>query len=100
MTAYDDPDDKPARPIWLITLADLALLLVGFFVFIQANNHLDGRKLAQVPHAEYDSSGNHPYYTLLARSVPELRRGWIDEVDLNIPGAVPAAQQHASHPSL
>jgi flagellar motor protein MotB len=26
----------PARPIWLMTLADLALLLVGFFVFIQA----------------------------------------------------------------
>jgi len=59
-----------------------------------------GRKLAQVPHADYDSSGNHPYYTLLARSVPELRRGWIDEVDLNIPGAVPAVQPHASHPSL
>ena len=34
MTFEDDP---PARPIWLTTLADLALLLVGFFVLLQAN---------------------------------------------------------------
>ncbi|WP_448662869.1 flagellar motor protein MotB [Sphingomonas sp. CJ20] len=32
-----EPDDPPARPVWLITLADLSLLLVGFFVFLQAN---------------------------------------------------------------
>ncbi|MDT8760645.1 flagellar motor protein MotB [Sphingomonas psychrotolerans] len=30
-------DDPPARPIWLTTLADLALLLVGFFVLLQAD---------------------------------------------------------------
>lgn len=30
-------DDMPARPIWLTTLADLSLLLVGFFVLLQAN---------------------------------------------------------------
>ncbi len=30
-------DDPAARPIWLTTLADLALLLVGFFVLLQAN---------------------------------------------------------------
>lgn len=30
-------DDLLARPIWLTTLADLALLLVGFFVLLQAN---------------------------------------------------------------
>jgi hypothetical protein len=35
MTALDD--ELPARPIWLTTLADLALLLVGFFVFLQAS---------------------------------------------------------------
>ncbi|HYZ47374.1 MAG TPA: flagellar motor protein MotB [Sphingomonas sp.] len=28
-----------ARPLWLITLADLSLLLVGFFVFLQATAH-------------------------------------------------------------
>ncbi|KAF1021491.1 MAG: Glutathione import ATP-binding protein GsiA [Paracidovorax wautersii] len=39
----------------------------------------DGRKLAQVARADYDRGPHHPYYELLARSVPELRRGWIDE---------------------
>ncbi|HEU4968695.1 flagellar motor protein MotB [Sphingomonas sp.] len=28
-----------SRPLWLITLADLSLLLVGFFVFLQATSH-------------------------------------------------------------
>ncbi|MBY8829273.1 flagellar motor protein MotB [Hephaestia mangrovi] len=46
-TADDFPETPGGRPVWLITLADLALLLVGFFVFIQANSHLDGHKLAQ-----------------------------------------------------
>lgn len=41
------PEITPVRPIWLITLADLALLLVGFFVFVQANQQLDRRALAK-----------------------------------------------------
>lgn len=36
----------PGRPLWLITLADLALLLVGFFVLLQANQSLDRKALA------------------------------------------------------
>ena len=40
-----------------------------------------GRKLAQVARADYDRGPHHPYYELLARSVPELRRGWLDELD-------------------
>jgi flagellar motor protein MotB len=49
MTAPDDdlPEIAPARPVWLMTLADLALLLVAFFVFIQANQQLDGGALAR-----------------------------------------------------
>ena len=31
-------DPPPARPLWLWTLADLALLLVGFFVLVQATD--------------------------------------------------------------
>lgn len=31
----------PMRSVWVITLADLALLLVGFFVLLQANRELD-----------------------------------------------------------
>lgn len=36
------------RPIWLMTLADLALLLVGFFVFIQATARQDAATQAAV----------------------------------------------------
>lgn len=35
----------PARSAWVITLADLALLLVGFFVLLQANRELDRETL-------------------------------------------------------
>jgi len=40
-----------------------------------------GRKLAQVARADYERGPHHPYYELLARSVPELRQGWLDEMD-------------------
>ena len=39
-----------------------------------------GRKLAQVARADFDRGDHHPYYQLLERSVPELRRGWLDEM--------------------
>jgi hypothetical protein len=44
--ASDPFDGEARRPLWLITLADLMLLLVGFFVFLQANRTLDGRAIA------------------------------------------------------
>ncbi|MEO5865756.1 MAG: flagellar motor protein MotB [Sphingomonas sp.] len=48
MTIDDEfPEAAPGRPVWLMTLADLGLLLVGFFVFIQASQHLDGKTLAR-----------------------------------------------------
>jgi len=40
-----------------------------------------GRKLAQVARADFERGPHHPYYELLARSVPQLRRGWLDEMD-------------------
>ncbi|CAN7618727.1 ABC transporter ATP-binding protein [Variovorax sp. LjRoot175] len=40
-----------------------------------------GRKLAQVARCDYDRGPHHPYYELLARSVPELRQGWLDDMD-------------------
>ncbi len=46
MTVDDFPILPTGRPLWLITLADLALLLVGFFVLMQANTQLDPRALA------------------------------------------------------
>ncbi|MCW3834839.1 flagellar motor protein MotB [Sphingomonas canadensis] len=38
---------RNARPLWLTTLADLSLLLVGFFVFLQINKTTDPAKLAE-----------------------------------------------------
>ncbi len=37
----------PARPVWLVTLADLALLLIGFFVLMHATQDLDRAALAK-----------------------------------------------------
>lgn len=39
---------RPSRPLWLITLADLSLLLVGFFVFMQATAHKPERQRAAI----------------------------------------------------
>lgn len=48
MTALDDlPDLAPGRPVWLVTLADLALLLIGFFVLLQASQQLDRHAIAK-----------------------------------------------------
>ena len=46
MTA-DYPETRAGRPLWLVTLADLALLLVGFFVLLQSNQTLDRAALAR-----------------------------------------------------
>lgn len=47
MTYADEfPASPQGRPLWLVTLADLALLLVGFFVLLQANQSLDRKALA------------------------------------------------------
>lgn len=40
-----------------------------------------GRKLAQIARADYDRGPHHPYFEELARAVPELRRGWLDDRD-------------------
>jgi len=43
----DFPAFATARPLWLITLADLALLLVGFFVLLESNRQLDPRAITR-----------------------------------------------------
>ncbi|MCR5870505.1 MULTISPECIES: OmpA family protein [unclassified Sphingomonas] len=49
MTGALSPDSwddiAPARSVWLITLADLALLLIGFFVLLQAHREADRTRL-------------------------------------------------------
>lgn len=44
--SFTFPDARPTKPLWLITLADLALLLVGFLVLVQATS-LDKAALSQ-----------------------------------------------------
>lgn len=47
-----------------------------------------GRKLAQVARDDYERGPHHPYYQELARAVPELRCGWLDELDRARPALV------------
>jgi hypothetical protein len=47
VNASDYPDAPTGKPLWLITLADLALLLVGFLVLLQATQHIGGKDLAK-----------------------------------------------------
>ncbi|MCC4592620.1 ABC transporter ATP-binding protein [Xanthomonas campestris pv. cannae] len=49
-----------------------------------------GRVLTRVERADYDRGPHHPYYAQLARSVPELRCGWLDEVHPMASAARPA----------
>ena len=59
MTVLDEfPIHAPGRPLWLITLADLALLLVGFFVLLQANQQLDRKALASGFRAGFGASAD------------------------------------------
>lgn len=46
MTSDFFPAPAPARPVWLVTLADLALLLLGFFVLVLAMQGKNERALA------------------------------------------------------
>lgn len=48
---------RPSRPLWLITLADLSLLLVGFFVFVQAIQRQDAHTRAALAAGIRDAFG-------------------------------------------
>jgi hypothetical protein len=47
VNASEYPDAPTGKPLWLITLADLALLLVGFLVLLQATQHIGGAGLSK-----------------------------------------------------
>jgi outer membrane protein OmpA-like peptidoglycan-associated protein len=57
MTIFDE--DEPARAVWLTTLADLSLLLVGFFVFLQVNT-VDSHALAAGMRAGFGMDADQP----------------------------------------
>lgn len=43
----DFPAPAPMRPVWLVTLADLALLLLGFLVLVQSTERADRKAIVQ-----------------------------------------------------
>lgn len=48
------------RPLWLMTLADLSLLLVGFFVFLQATAHQAAPQRAAIQAGIREAFGGDP----------------------------------------
>lgn len=48
---------RARRPLWLVTLADLSLLLVGFFVFVQAAARQDAPRQAAIAAGIRDAFG-------------------------------------------
>ncbi|WP_236696925.1 hypothetical protein [Sphingomonas sp. Leaf257] len=69
MTEPFFPETPPARPIWLITLADLALLLVGFLVLVQATGAERRPALLNGLRAQFGSS-DHVDQALRAPPAP------------------------------
>jgi len=55
-----------------------------------------GRRLAQIARADYERGPHHPYYELLASSVPELRPGWLDERCRPVPPTAMAVEATAA----
>lgn len=51
---------QPGKPLWLVTLADLSLLLVGFFVFLQATAHKPAREKAAISGGIREAFGGDP----------------------------------------
>ena len=61
MTEFDFPAPVPSRPLWLVTLADLALLLVGFLVLVQAMGMERRPALVDALRAEFGAGGPVPH---------------------------------------
>ena len=51
---------RARKPLWLMTLADLSLLLVGFFVFLQATAHKPERAQAAISAGIREAFGGEP----------------------------------------
>jgi peptide/nickel transport system ATP-binding protein len=59
-----------------------------------------GRKVEATPRAAFAHAAHHPYFDLLAASVPELRRGWLDEVGESRLLALPPVGAASNAPGL
>ncbi|MES2754046.1 MAG: flagellar motor protein MotB [Pseudomonadota bacterium] len=67
-------DLPPTRPLWLMTLADLALLLVGFLVLVQATS-LDKAALAKGLRAGFDVEPAAPAMPVAAAALSGFASG-------------------------
>jgi len=76
-----DFPEAPARPVWLTTLADLALLLVGFFVFLQANQ-MDGQALAAGLRAGFGAAEAPPAMPVAIATVAGFAPGSAEPGDM------------------
>lgn len=65
---------RQSRPTWLATLADLALLLVGFFALLQATRPLERPKLVQAIKAGFTDAAP-PAMTLEMAAVAPFAAG-------------------------
>lgn len=75
MTAAEFIDDVPHRPVWLMTLADLLMILVGFFVFLQANRTLDGRAIGSGIRAAFGMATEVPPMAVEAAAISGFAPG-------------------------
>ena len=72
----------PSRPLWLVTLADLALLLVGFFVLLQVRGDGVARALHtrvaadDIPMAVAAEQVSFAAGSAVLPRDPEALRGW------------------------
>lgn len=68
MTSDDPLAPVPGKPLWLMTLADLALLLVGFLVLVQATS--DRAALAKGLRDGFGAAGPAAAMPLAAAAAP------------------------------
>jgi peptide/nickel transport system ATP-binding protein len=59
-----------------------------------------GRQVESVPRAAFARSAHHPYFDLLASSVPQLRRGWLEQVGASRLAELPPIGEPARHATL
>jgi peptide/nickel transport system ATP-binding protein len=59
-----------------------------------------GQKVESLTRAAFAQAPRHPYFHLLANSVPELRQGWLDEVGAAQRAALPLVQAPADRAGL
>jgi len=59
-----------------------------------------GQKVESLTRSAFAQAPRHPYFHLLANSVPELRQGWLDEVGAAQRAALPLVQAPADRAGL